>query len=63
MNLDALDGTIGQGWGGLAPNGSHVNVVLARRGSPTAAPQVIVWSGSSSAVDLFIISVGGQTGS
>jgi formaldehyde-activating enzyme len=32
-----LDGRIGQGWGGTAPNGSHVNVVLARRGSPTAA--------------------------
>ena len=37
MNLDALDGTIGQGWGGLSPNGSHANVVLAKRGSPTAA--------------------------
>jgi len=32
-----LDGRIGHGWGGLSPNGSHVNVVLARRGSPTAA--------------------------
>jgi formaldehyde-activating enzyme len=32
-----FDGRIGQGWGGSAPNGSHVNVVLARRGSPTAA--------------------------
>ena len=37
MNLDDLDGRIGEGWGGLSPNGSHVNVVLARRGSPTAA--------------------------
>ena len=37
MNLDELDGRIGEGWGGLAPNGAHVNVVLARRGSPTAA--------------------------
>jgi formaldehyde-activating enzyme len=35
--LDELDGRIGQGWGGLSPNGSHVNVVLARRGSVTAA--------------------------
>ena len=32
-----LDGRIGDGWGGVRPNGSHVNVVLARRGSPTAA--------------------------
>ena len=33
MNLDELDGRIGEGWGGLSPNGCHVNVVLARRGS------------------------------
>ena len=37
MNVDDLDGRIGEGWSGVAPNGSHVNVVLARRGSPTAA--------------------------
>jgi formaldehyde-activating enzyme len=40
MNLDELDGRIGEGWGGAAPNGSHVNVVLARRGSPTAAATI-----------------------
>ena len=33
MNLEELDGRIGEGWGGLSPNGAHVNVVLARRGS------------------------------
>jgi formaldehyde-activating enzyme len=33
-----LDGRIGEGYGGApGANGSHVNVVLARRGSPTAA--------------------------
>jgi formaldehyde-activating enzyme len=37
MNPDDLDGRIGEGWSGEAPNGSHVNVVLARRGGPTAA--------------------------
>jgi formaldehyde-activating enzyme len=37
MNLDDLDGRVGEGWSGEAPNGIHVNVVLARRGSPTAA--------------------------
>ena len=37
MDIDPLDGRIGEGWGGEAPDGSHVNVVLARRGSPTAA--------------------------
>jgi formaldehyde-activating enzyme len=37
MSLDDLDGRIGEGWSGERPNGAHVNVVLARRGSPTAA--------------------------
>jgi len=37
-SLEHLDGRIGQGWGGPGgASGSHVNVVLARRGSPTAA--------------------------
>ena len=40
MNLDELDGRIGEGWGGLSPNGAHVNVVLARRGSATAAAAI-----------------------
>jgi len=40
MNLDHLDGRIGEGWSGEAPNGSHVNVVLARRGSATFAAAV-----------------------
>ena len=34
---DRLDGRIGEAWSGEAPNGSHINVVVARRGSPTAA--------------------------
>jgi formaldehyde-activating enzyme len=37
---DDLDGRVGEGWSGRAPNGSHVNIVLARRGSPTAAAAV-----------------------
>ena len=36
--IDDLDGRIGEGYGGASgANGSHVNIVLARRGSPTAA--------------------------
>jgi 5,6,7,8-tetrahydromethanopterin hydro-lyase len=35
--IDPLDGRIGEAWSGEVPNGSHINVVLARRGSPTAA--------------------------
>jgi 5,6,7,8-tetrahydromethanopterin hydro-lyase len=37
VNADELDGRIGEGWGGVKPNGSHVNVVLARRGSAVHA--------------------------
>ncbi len=32
-----IDGLIGEAWSGTVPNGSHINVVLARRGSATAA--------------------------
>lgn len=31
------DGLIGEGWSGVDPDGAHVNVVLAQRGTPTAA--------------------------
>jgi 5,6,7,8-tetrahydromethanopterin hydro-lyase len=34
---DELDGSFGEAWAGEVPNGSHINVVIARRGSPTAA--------------------------
>jgi formaldehyde-activating enzyme len=44
MNPDELDGRIGEGWGGLSPNGSHVNVVLARRGSATAAAAISMFA-------------------
>lgn len=44
MNPDELDGRIGEGWSGEAPNGSHVNVVLARRGSPTFAAAISMFA-------------------
>src|SRR5438067_5625421 len=31
------DGAIGEGWSGTDPDGCHVNAILARRGSTTAA--------------------------
>jgi formaldehyde-activating enzyme len=37
MKTEDIDGKLAQGWGGESPNGIHVNVLLARRGSPTAA--------------------------
>ena len=40
MTPAELDGRIGEGWSGDKPNGSHVNVVLARRGGPTFAAAI-----------------------
>ena len=40
MTPAELDGRIGEGWSGVKPNGSHVNVVLARRGGPTFAAAI-----------------------
>lgn len=37
MTADQLDGRIGEAWSGTAPDGSHINLVIARLGSPTAA--------------------------
>jgi 5,6,7,8-tetrahydromethanopterin hydro-lyase len=37
---DSLDGRIGEAWAGERPNGAHINVAVARRGSPTAAAAV-----------------------
>ena len=37
MTPDEMDGRIGEAWSGTAPDGSHINLVIARRGSPTAA--------------------------
>ncbi len=36
MTADELDGRMGEAWSGERPNGSHINVVIAKRGSPTA---------------------------
>ena len=40
MSPEELDGRIGEGWGGSKPNGSHVNVVLARRAGATFAAAI-----------------------
>ncbi|HLI61046.1 MAG TPA: formaldehyde-activating enzyme [Solirubrobacteraceae bacterium] len=37
MSERTFDGRIGEGWSGTDPDGAHVNLVLAERGSPTAA--------------------------
>ena len=35
MNLDEVDGRFGEAWAGTSPDGSHLNIVIGRRGSPT----------------------------
>lgn len=42
-----IDGRFSQGWGGSAPNGVHVNVLLARRGSSTAAAMTTAFTAPS----------------
>ncbi len=37
LTAEELDGRIGEAWSGNAPDGSHINLVIARRGLPTAA--------------------------
>ena len=37
MTDGIFDGRIGEGWSGVDPDGAHVNVVLAQRGTSTAA--------------------------
>ena len=59
MTADAnIDGRIGQGWGGRAPNGSHVNVVLALRGTPTAAAIMTTFTSPSPGHTPVLVCVG-----
>jgi 5,6,7,8-tetrahydromethanopterin hydro-lyase len=39
-DLDHYDGRIGEAWAGDVPNGSHINLVIGRRGSATASAAV-----------------------
>lgn len=57
MTVD-LDGRIGEGWGGVKPNGSHVNVVLARRGSPTFAAAISMFAQPSPGHTPVLVCVG-----
>jgi formaldehyde-activating enzyme len=53
-----IDGAIGQGWGGLAPDGVHVNVVVARRGSATAAAFMTAFTSPSPGHTPVLVCVG-----
>jgi 5,6,7,8-tetrahydromethanopterin hydro-lyase len=37
VNLDDVDGRFGEAATGTSPNGTHINLAIGRRGSPTAA--------------------------
>jgi formaldehyde-activating enzyme len=56
--LDDLDGRIGEGWSGERPNGAHVNGVLARRGSRTAAAAVSMFAHPSPGHTPVLVCVG-----
>ena len=58
MTLEELDGRIGEGWGGVSPNGCHVNVVLARRGSAVAAAAISMYAHPSPGHTPVLVCVG-----
>lgn len=53
-----LDGRLAQGWGGSAPDGVHVNVLLARRGSATAATITTAFTSPSPGFTPILASLG-----
>ena len=55
-----IDGRIGQGWGGVSPNGAHVNVVLGRRGSATAAALMTTFMSPSPGHTPVLVCVGAE---
>jgi len=55
-----IDGAIGEGWSGVDPNGCHVNVVLARRGGPTAAALMTAMTTPRQGHSPILICVGGD---
>lgn len=54
----SIDGKFAQGWGGLAPNGVHVNVLLAARGTPTAAAITTAFTSPSEGFTPVLVSLG-----
>jgi len=53
-----IDGRIGQGWGGISPNGAHTNVVLARRGTATGAALMTTFTSPSPGHTPVLVCVG-----
>jgi formaldehyde-activating enzyme len=55
---DHVDGRIGEGWSGTDPDGAHVNVVLAHRGSATAAALLTTFTSPSPGHTPILVVVG-----
>lgn len=53
-----LDGRIAQAWGGVNPDGVHLNLVLAARGSATAAAMTAAFSGPAPGFTPILVCVG-----
>ena len=47
QDLDWFDGRLGEAWAGDVPNGTHINLAIGRRGSPTAAA-IVAQAGTTS---------------
>lgn len=58
MAAEDIDGRLAQGWGGTSPNGVHLNVLLARRGSPAGAAVVGAFTAPSAGATPVLASVG-----
>ncbi|MDX6546078.1 MAG: 5,6,7,8-tetrahydromethanopterin hydro-lyase [Gaiellales bacterium] len=55
---DSLDGAIGEGWSGSDPDGAHINVILGRRGSPTAAALMTAFTSPTPGHSPILVCVG-----
>ena len=53
-----MDGLIGEAWAGESPDGCHLNVVLAERGSSTAAAAVSALANPSPGHTPFLVCLG-----
>ena len=58
MPAEDIDGRFAQGWGGTAPNGVHLNVLLALRGSSTGAVVASAFTNPAAGLTPVLASVG-----
>ncbi|MGH3444162.1 MAG: hypothetical protein ACRDPB_02190, partial [Nocardioidaceae bacterium] len=58
MSTHPLDGRLSQAWGGANPDGVHLNVVLAARGSATAAAMTAAFSAPAPGFTPILVCVG-----